>query len=148
MRDSIFIDTNIFVYAFIENKQKSEDQLKHEQSKEFLSNINVDTQVSISTQVCSEYYNALLKNKIDEKIIESSLKTLMKSVNVLYISEDTILKTMDIKSRYKLSYWDSLIISTALENACSILYSEDMQNGLVVENRLKIINPLEISKRI
>lgn len=56
-------------------------------------------------------------------------------------SADTQLKALDIKSRYKLQYYDSLIIATALENVCDILYSEDMQHGLVVDNQLKIINP-------
>jgi len=123
-------------------KKNTEDKIKHEQSKKFLANIGINIQVSISTQVCSEYYNALLKNKMDEKMIQNSLKILMQFVNVLYISENTILKTMDIKNRYKLSYWDALIVSTALKNKCNILYSEDMQDGLT------ILNPLETSKRM
>ncbi len=51
---------------------------------------------------------------------------------------------MDIKKRYRFSYWDSLIIASALENNCSILYSEDMQHSQVIEDNLKIINPFEM----
>ena len=51
---------------------------------------------------------------------------------------------MDIKKRYKFSCWDSLIITSALENNCSILYSEDMQHSQVIENNLEVINSFEM----
>jgi len=46
-----------------------------------------------------------------------------------------------IKDKYKYSYYDCLIISTALLNNCDTLYSEDMQHGQLIENKLEIINP-------
>ncbi len=48
---------------------------------------------------------------------------------------------IDIREKYKFQYYDSLIIATALENKCTILYSEDMQHGQIIERQLKIINP-------
>lgn len=42
---------------------------------------------------------------------------------------------------YRFSYWDSLIVSSALTEGATLIYSEDMQNGLKVENQLRIINP-------
>jgi predicted nucleic acid-binding protein len=47
----------------------------------------------------------------------------------------------------KYSYWDSLIIASALKNNCSICYSEDMQHGQLIEDRLKVINPFKESER-
>ena len=44
--------------------------------------------------------------------------------------------------KYSLSYWDSMIVAAALEASCTVLYSEDMQNGLLVDQRLRIMNPL------
>ena len=38
---------------------------------------------------------------------------------------------------------DSLIVATALENGCTILYSEDMQHEQIIEKQIKIINPFE-----
>jgi len=38
-------------------------------------------------------------------------------------------------------YWDSLIISSALENDCTVLYAEDVQHGQVISNRLRVLNP-------
>jgi predicted nucleic acid-binding protein len=47
-----------------------------------------------------------------------------------------------VRSHYQFSYWDSLIIASALETGCSILFSEDMQDGQVIESTLTIRNPL------
>ena len=141
MKDSIFIDTNIFVYAFLKNYKRGDDYQKHIKAKELLQSFEDSKRVVISTQVCNEYYSALLKNKISEQYIQDSLKALIEVVEVSAISKSTILKLMDLKNRYRYSYWDSLIISSALENGCSILYSEDMQHNQVIENQLKIVNP-------
>ncbi|HNM06920.1 MAG TPA: PIN domain-containing protein, partial [Leptospiraceae bacterium] len=62
---------------------------------------------------------------------------------VVPITLNTSVKVWEIKERYKFSFWDSLIISSALENNCKILYSEDMQNGQVIMDQLTIKNPLE-----
>ncbi len=43
--------------------------------------------------------------------------------------------------KYQLQMFDAIIVSSALEADCSILYSEDMQHNLLVENNLKIVNP-------
>jgi predicted nucleic acid-binding protein len=58
--------------------------------------------------------------------------------------DQTILVTATIlREQYKLSYWDSLIIASALASSAPILYSEDMHDGLIVDQRLTIINPFK-----
>ena len=42
---------------------------------------------------------------------------------------------------YRFSFYDSLIVAAAIESNCAILYSEDLQNGQVIENELTIKNP-------
>jgi len=61
---------------------------------------------------------------------------------VVSLGENILLKASDLRNRYSLSYWDSMIVAAALEASCSVLYSEDMQSGLLVDQSLKIINPL------
>jgi predicted nucleic acid-binding protein len=48
-----------------------------------------------------------------------------------------------LREQYAFSFWDSLIVSSALQADAVILYSEDMQDGLVVENRVRIIDPFK-----
>ena len=141
MNDKVFIDTNVFVYAYLENPKKKEDYDKHLKAKELLRSFTTDDIVFISTQVCNEYYSALLKNKIDNSDIQSSLHSLIQMVNVAAISKDTVLQSFEIKNRYSFSYWDSLILSSALENGCTVIYSEDMQDGQLIDGVLRIVNP-------
>jgi predicted nucleic acid-binding protein len=68
----------------------------------------------------------------------ASLETMCR---VEIISLATIHYALDILERYNFSWYDSLIVATALEADCEILYSEDMQNGQVIERRLRIVNP-------
>ena len=140
MRDKIFIDAN-FVYAFLDNNKNQKEHKKHLEAKKLLQGFDNNCEIIISTQVCNEYYSALLKNKILDIEIQQSLKELISIIEVSAISKLTILNLIDLKNKYKYSYWDSLIISSALENNCSILYSEDMQHKQIVENQLQIINP-------
>ncbi len=141
MKDKIFIDTNVFVYAYLQNPKKKEDYDKHLKAQKLLGSFTIDDMVFISTQVCNEYYSALLKNKIGNSDIQSSLHNLVQMVNVASISKDTVLQSFEIKNRYSFSYWDSLILSSALENKCNIIYSEDMHDGQLIDGVLRIVNP-------
>jgi len=141
MNDKVFIDTNVFVYAYLENPKKKEDYDKHLKAKELLRSFTIDDIVFISTQVCNEYYSALLKNKIDNSDIQSSLHSLVQMVNVASISKNTVLQSFEIKNRYSFSYWDSLILSSALENGCGVIYSEDMHDTQLIDGVLRIVNP-------
>ncbi|MDD2508589.1 MULTISPECIES: hypothetical protein [Aliarcobacter] len=53
----------------------------------------------------------------------------------------TQLNALNLKQNYNLQFYDALIVSTALENSCTMLYSEDMQDKQLIEKKLKIINP-------
>ncbi len=61
----------------------------------------------------------------------------------LIIPENTAVvhSALLLMNRYRLQPFDAKIVASALEANCDILYSEDMQNGLLIENRLRIVNP-------
>ena len=81
--------------------------------------------------------------------IEDILAIRLIQENIISISEvkDITLSVYElsnqIRHKYNLSFWDSLIVASALENDCSILYTEDLQHEQVIEGKLKIINPFE-----
>lgn len=68
----------------------------------------------------------------------------MNKFEMTLISSKTIERALSIFVTYRYSYWDSLIIASALEANCSILYTEDLQDGQIVEGKLKIINPFKL----
>jgi predicted nucleic acid-binding protein len=143
MKDKVFIDTNIFVYAFLDTDESSQ-HAKHLKAVEFLKQFDTDDQVIISTQVLSEYYSALLKNKISDEDIQESAKQLVRSIEVVPVTKKIVIDSYSIRNRYRYSYWDSLIITSALQSNCTVLYSEDMQHNQKIENQLIINNLFSI----
>jgi len=55
----------------------------------------------------------------------------------------TQIKALRLKHKYNFQYYDALIVATALENGCTILYSEDMQHNQTIENTLTIVKVKE-----
>jgi predicted nucleic acid-binding protein len=71
----------------------------------------------------------MIKNKIKDEIIQKKLKVISENVTVSDISMGVVKRCWNIRKRYKYSYYDSLILASALENNCSVIYTEDMQSG-------------------
>lgn len=87
-------------------------------------------------------YNVLSKKiKLDHSIIKNILMETITNFEVKEIGVSSILLALDIRERYLYSYWDSLVIASCIENGCSILFSEDLQHNMVIEDKLRIINP-------
>ncbi len=126
-----FTDTNVLLYLM------SDDAHKKSVAKMLLANNTL-----ISTQVLNELSNVCLKKlKIQPELLINALNTIERHVTLVNFSSVTIHYAIQLKQRYQLQYYDSLIIATALENNCDILYSEDMQHGMLIDNRMKVNNP-------
>jgi predicted nucleic acid-binding protein len=52
-------------------------------------------------------------------------------------------RAVQVMERHKFSFYDSMIVASALRAGCKILYCEDLQHGQVIERQLKIVNPFE-----
>jgi predicted nucleic acid-binding protein len=62
---------------------------------------------------------------------------------VVELNKPLLLKASALRAQCAFSCWDSTIVASALYSDAAVLYSEDMQDGLVVENRVRIINPFK-----
>lgn len=134
MKDKVFLDTNIWVYNY-------SDEPKSTIAKKVIGD-NFE-QIIVSTQVLNELFNVLAV-KLKVKTKESGkevLEYLIKNFAISLVTEETILLGIDIAIKYHYRYFDALMIASALEAGCTILYSEDMHHGQITEDRLKIINP-------
>jgi predicted nucleic acid-binding protein len=97
----------------------------------------------ISTQVIAEVGNNLLKKgKISEPDFRTILESMQRICDIIPVTLETGLYASRLRQSDTLSYWDSLIIAAALESGCTQLWSEDLQDGRVIEKTLTIINPL------
>ena len=132
MKDKVFIDSNIILYI----NQKVDD-LKKQKALSLLGN-----DVLISPQIVFECINVCFK-KYKFSLQDSIVFAEMLLENTLIVSETLESTKLAIKifEKYKLQTFDSKIIATALFHNCTILYSEDMQHGLVIEDKLTIVNP-------
>ncbi|UQB42496.1 PIN domain-containing protein [Thiomicrospira microaerophila] len=128
-----FCDTNILIYAYSSTEAEKAER----------ANSVLFSQPSmISTQVINEFINVGLKKlALSESQLQKAIIELSDAFYVSNFSLKTQQRALDIRTRYKLQYYDSLIVATALENECGLLFSEDMQHGLLIEKRLKIVNP-------
>jgi predicted nucleic acid-binding protein len=85
--------------------------------------------------------NLLKKAQFAEQQIQQLIESFYARYMVLDLSKALLLKASALREQYTFSFWDSTIVSSALHADASALYSEDMQDGLVVESRMRIINP-------
>ena len=128
-----FLDSNVLVYAFTTDAraQKAEDLLARG--------------CTISVQGLNEFANvARRKLRMDWQEVDAalaSIKILCHAVRPLDLA--THESAMRLSQRFGFSIYDALIVAAALQADCSVLWSEDMQDGLVVEGRLRIANPFK-----
>jgi predicted nucleic acid-binding protein len=133
MNDKVFLDTNLWIYLHSQDeKSKVVQQLIERQ---FAS-------IVISTQVLSETYHVLTRKGItDKKSAEEIINDLNASFQVAVIDTSIISQAISLNIRHNYSFWDSLIVASAIQSGCSILYSEDMAHGQTIEKSLRIVNP-------
>src|SRR5262249_52808830 len=97
----------------------------------------------LSTQVVNEVcINLIKKAGMAEADIQNLIESFYDKYIVAPISRDVMLTASALRVRYQFSFWDSQIVAAALSVGAAVLYSEDMDTALVIENKLKIINPL------
>jgi predicted nucleic acid-binding protein len=128
----VALDTNIIIYnhgTIGEPKQIIADRL-------------FDTVPVISTQVISEYLNVMKRiSKIEKSELLAICAEWLEDCQIHAVGLSTIKLSYQLVKNYNFQLFDSIIVASALESGCEMLYSEDMQNGQVVENRLTIVNP-------
>jgi predicted nucleic acid-binding protein len=131
----IFVDSNVWLYGY---KIPSADGSKHRVALQIAQR----NDVCLSSQVVNEVAsNILRKFSGSEEYIKEIIEELYSDYNVVLILKEDILNAGVLRREYNFSYWDSLIVATALRANATELYSEDMQDGLVVRDQLTIRNP-------
>jgi predicted nucleic acid-binding protein len=128
---SEFLDSNVLVYAFTTD-------VRAVRAQELLERGCI-----ISVQGLNEFTN-VARRKLGmtwQEVREAlaAIRTLCRAI--LSLDLDTHIDAVQIAERHGYGIFDALIIAAALRADCGILWSEDMQDGLVVDSRLRIVNP-------
>jgi len=126
-----FFDTNVLIYI------ASSERAKAERAEILLSDGGV-----ISVQVLNEVANvARRKMRLSWAETHGFLDMLTELLPVHSITVETHETGLLLAERYGLSIYDSMIAASALQADCDILWSEDMQDGMVIDDQLRIVNP-------
>jgi len=138
MSDKPTLDTNILIYAF--GKQ---DDARKQVAIEIISKCNI-----ISLQVVNETIYVLQRKF---KFPNSELNKVVEFIKQNFVISDLNINALDttlkIAETYGFSFWDSMMVAAALNNHCSILYSEDLHHNQIIEGRLQIVNPFSDIKQ-
>ncbi|MBX9255315.1 PIN domain-containing protein [Desmonostoc muscorum CCALA 125] len=135
MSNNIFLDTNVWIYLYAKNPPE-----KYQKFAEIIKNNS--SLLLISTQVLGELFHVLtLKNFTSKTDAITIISDIINTFPVQAISTTEVIQALEINAQYNYSYWDSLIIATALLGKCSIIYSEDMQHNQLIDNKVRIVNP-------
>lgn len=129
-----FVDTNVWLYAFIEG----EDAAKSAHASGLIQQDNICLSTQVVNEVC---VNLLKKAKFSEGVLRQLIDAFYTKYDVADLQRFTFLTASELRDKFSLSYWDSMIVASALETGAEVLYSEDMQEGLLVNNQLRIVNP-------
>ena len=139
----IFIDSNIWLYRFLANQDP--DPQEDSRKRTIAVSLTNTKGIISSTQVINEVCSVLKRNtNLVEEDIYQLIEEFEEQCDVINLSTVILKKASFLRTKYNLSFWDSLIVATALYADVESLYSEDMQDGLIVEKQLTIINPFKI----
>jgi len=138
MKDAkVFVDTNIIIYAYDVSAPG-----KHEKAKAVMKELWNTGRGMVSTQVLQEFFVTITK-KVPRPLGVADARGIVRDLltwKTVVVDGETVLEAIDIHDRRRRSFWDSLIIASAVEGGAAILLSEDLSHGEMMEE-IQIINP-------
>lgn len=133
-----FVDTNILIYA---HDVDAGD--RHWRARNVVSELWESGLGMVSTQVLHEFYVNITR-KIPSPVAPATARALIEpylSWQVQELGPGSVLVASEIQQRYRISFWDALIIHAAARGGAVELYSEDLNAGQIMEG-VRIVNPL------
>ena len=137
----VFVDTNILLYA-----RDAREPVKQPHAAQWLDHLWREQLGRTSTQVLSEYYVNLtrkLKPGLSPAEAWDDVQALF-AWNPQSIDADLLSRARQVELRYRLSWWDSLIVAAAQAQGCSVLLTEDLSNSAVYGG-VTVRNPFSLS---
>ena len=138
MADKFFVDTNILIYAHDRSAG-----VKHQRARHAIESLWTTGQGVLSTQILQELCISL-RRKLARPLPEDEVRRLIQdylSWEIVVNSPEAVLQALEIEVRYKISFWDALVLQAAEQSGAAILYSEDLAAGQNY-GPVQVMNPL------
>ncbi len=126
-----FFDTSVLLYLLSSEREKAD------RAETLLADSGV-----ISVQVLNEF-TAVAVRKLAMSLAE--VREILETVRDLCRTQPLIVEDHDrageVMEHYRFSFYDSVIVASALRSGCEFLYTEDLQHGQMIEQQLRVVNP-------
>jgi predicted nucleic acid-binding protein len=138
MADKFFVDTNILIYAHDRSAGR-----KHENARQLVERLWDTGHGVLSTQVLQELC-VNLRRKLARPLPLEEIRWLIRdylSWEIVVNTPESVIRALEIEVRYKISFWDALILQAAESSGAAALYSEDLATGQKF-GTIRVVNPL------
>lgn len=140
MTEKFFVDTNVFVYLY-----DAGSSAKQVIAAEWVERLWRDRSGRTSVQVLNELYVTLLRKLARRMTAEQAWEVVhaLTEWNPQPVDRDMLLRAREVERRYRISWWDSLIVAAAQLQECDTLLTEDLQAGMIFD-RVAVRNPFDL----
>jgi predicted nucleic acid-binding protein len=132
-----FVDTNILVYA-----HDTSAGGKQERARALVEQLWNSRDGCLSVQILQEFFVTVTR-KIPKPLDAATAKELVADLSRWYVhvpSADDVLGAIGLHQRTGISFWDAMIVCSAVEIGCGVIYSEDLNHGQLYDGT-RIENP-------
>lgn len=138
MSDRYFVDTNLLVYAHDRSAG-----VKHERARALVERLWSSGLGAVSTQVLQELCVSVRRKAAHPLSLGETRRLLQDylSWEIVVNTAESVIQALDLEARYKLSFWDALILQAAEDSGATVLYSEDLADGQTY-GTVRVVNPL------
>ena len=134
--ECFFIDTNVLIYA-LDSRHENKRTIARSIISQALENPHAHV---VSTQILQEYFvTATKKMGISAEDCSEHIHYFTR-MNLVTISVEIIQQAILLHRKHAFSFWDALVIQSAIFSECTHLYSEDLQHNQIIHG-IRIINP-------
>jgi predicted nucleic acid-binding protein len=136
-----FVDTNVLVYAHDESAGGKRDQ-----ARALVEQLWESRDGCLSVQVLQEFFVTVTR-KIAKPLNAETAKEIVADYSRWYLhvpAADDVLAAIGIHQRAGISFWDAMIVRSAAEIGCTLLYSEDLDPGQEYSG-VRVENPFQPS---
>jgi predicted nucleic acid-binding protein len=138
MAEKYFVDTNILIYAHDRSAG-----LKHVRARQLVERLWATGQGVLSTQVLQELC-INLRRKVTPPLPADETRRLIQdysSWEIFVNNPESVVHALEIEVRYKISFWDALVLEAAEQSGARVLYSEDLSAGQKY-GQIQVVDPL------
>jgi predicted nucleic acid-binding protein len=134
-----FIDTNILIYAY-----DLSQGVKHDKALALIESLWEAGNGCLSTQVLQEFYVNITRKSAKPRSPDQAAQIIRDFSNwhIHRPGAEDILAAIELHQRYNISFWDAMILRSAMQSNCQTVWSEDLSHGQEYD-ATKVINPFE-----